>query len=298
MLTRCDEENLAHVSKSMSLKRKSRALFRVVGSFCRHPSRSVAGLVALREAIRGRVYSERWTSANEEELHSERPKLSHESRNPLREYFDAHHTGRGIWKWTHYFEIYHRHFQKFIGRDVAIVEVGVFSGGSLEMWKQYLGPRCSVYGIDIEPACKVYEDDRTKIFIGDQADRRFWQTFREQVPQVDILVDDGGHLPEQQIVTLEEILPHLRPGGVYMCEDIHGADNRFAAYVAGLASSMHTTSAPDQPGDGVLTALTAPFQRDIHSIHLYPFVAVVEKREVGRDTLVAPRHGTEWQPFL
>ena len=158
--------------------------------------------------------------------------------NPRLLYFESHKTGRGIWKWRHYFDIYHRHFAKFVGREVHIAEIGVYSGGSLNMWKAYFGPRCHVYGVDIEPACKTYEGDRVKILIGDQADRGFWKSFREQVPTLDILVDDGGHAPEQQIVTLEEILPHLRPGGVYFCEDVTWVHNRFAAYVAGLAENL------------------------------------------------------------
>jgi hypothetical protein len=40
-----------------------------------------------------------------------------------------------------------------------------------------------------------------------------------------------------------------------------------------------------------------PFQRSIDSVHLYPFVTVIEKREVPLDVLVAEKRGTEWQPF-
>jgi hypothetical protein len=38
---------------------------------------------------------------------------------------------------------------------------------------------------------------------------------------------------EQQIATREELLPHLQPGGVFLCEDLHGAYNRFASLLAG-----------------------------------------------------------------
>src|SRR5215467_6501501 len=48
--------------------------------------------------------------------------------NPLRKYFDDHSEGHGIWKWLHYFDIYHRHFQSFIGRDVHMMEIGIYSG--------------------------------------------------------------------------------------------------------------------------------------------------------------------------
>ena len=58
-----------------------------------------------------------------------------EASSPLETYFDRLTDGPGIWKWRHYFEIYHRHFQRFIDRPVVVVEVGVYSGGSLGMWQ-------------------------------------------------------------------------------------------------------------------------------------------------------------------
>jgi hypothetical protein len=207
------------------------------------------------------------------------------------DYFEGHVTGRGIWKWRHYFEIYERHFRRFVDQEVHLVEIGVYSGGSLDMWKAYFGPRCHVYGVDIEPACKAYEDDeRTRVFIGDQADRTFWHTLRRQVPRVDIIIDDGGHLAEQQIVTLEEMLPHLRGGGVYLCEDVAPSHNGFAAYIAGFTDALNAGG--DQVGE------PTPLQREIHSVHRYPFVVVIEKCSQLRDELVAPMRGTEWQPFL
>src|SRR5262245_56734777 len=93
------------------------------------------------------------------------PGNEHRPANPLRDYFMAHKTGPGISKWMHYFDIYHRHLQKFRGRDVRVLEIGVYSGGSLRMWREYFGPKALVYGADIEPACSAYESERTTIFI-------------------------------------------------------------------------------------------------------------------------------------
>ena len=61
------------------------------------------------------------------------------SSNVLWDYFRNHNQGRGVWKWEHYFEIYHRHFSKFINQPVDVLEIGVQSGGSLEMWRAYFG---------------------------------------------------------------------------------------------------------------------------------------------------------------
>jgi len=214
--------------------------------------------------------------------------------NPLKLYFDSVTEGRGIWKWRHYFDIYHRHFRQFVGREVHVVEVGIYSGGSLAMWKSYFGPKCVIYGVDIEPACLAYEDQRTRIFIGDQSNRQFWRDFKKQVPRVDVLIDDGGHVPEQQIVTLEEMIPHMRPGGVYLCEDVQGEYNRFGAYVYGLGQSLNGIAR----SRGSETVIASSFQKSISSIHQYPFVTVIEKNHVAIGQFVAPKHGTEWQPFL
>ncbi len=71
-----------------------------------------------------------------------------------------------IHKWDHYFEIYDRHFKKYKGRDIVLLEVGVSTGGSLQMWSDYFGEGSKFYGIDIDPRCKEFENENTKIFIG------------------------------------------------------------------------------------------------------------------------------------
>ena len=162
--------------------------------------------------------------------------------NRLREFFYGRTEGQGIWKWDHYFDIYERHFRKFRDKEANILEIGLYGGGSLEMWKDYFGANAMIYGVDIEEACMAYEQDNVKIFIGDQADPFFWEKFKLEVPLLDIVVDDGGHTPEQQRVSLDELLPHIRSGGVYCCEDVHGDPNEFASYVHSLSHRLNDSS--------------------------------------------------------
>lgn len=208
--------------------------------------------------------------------------------NALRKFFDERTEGPGIWKWLHYFDIYDCHFRRFRGKEVHFLEIGVYSGGSLDMWRDYFGPNAQIYGADIEPDCRVYERDGVRIFIGDQENREFWRYFRQTVPALDVVVDDGGHAPEQQIVTLEELLPFLRPGGIYLCEDVHGEFNRFACYAHGLGHKLNQIQ---------MGGLCTPFQSAVGSIHLYPSAVVIERNAVPVDRLTAPKHGTQWQPF-
>jgi cephalosporin hydroxylase len=253
-----------------------------------------SAIFGLRNAMyskRGYVYASRWNRKYETDNSS----VNNSGNNPLRTFFDANKEGNGIWKFIHYFDIYQRHFSKYVGKEVHIVEVGIYSGGSLKMWKNYFGDKCKIYGIDIQKECMSYEDESIKIFIGDQENRNFWKEFKEKVPRVDILIDDGGHLVEQQIATLEEMLPHLSPGGVYLCEDVAGNRNRLTAYINGMQNYLNTINHLTGP---VQRSTNTGFQQQVCSIHQYPYVFIVEKQDVLVNELTAPKHGTLWAPFF
>jgi cephalosporin hydroxylase len=222
-------------------------------------------------------------------------------RNDFQKFFENRCQGLGVWKWQHYFDIYHRHLSKFRSKPVRIVEIGVYSGGSLDMWRNYFRDLIEIIGVDIEPMCKRYERPGVQILIGDQADRKFWAKFREAVPSFDIVVDDGGHEPHQQIATMEELLPYLNPGGVYICEDVHGVRNQFVQRIYGLADELNSVlrfEADHDNPDRRLAVKASAVQGLIDSITLYPFVVAIELRERRMGELVAPKRGTQWEPFL
>lgn len=209
----------------------------------------------------------------------------HSEANPLAEYFYSN-PGRGACKWHHYFEIYHRHFARFRGKSPVVVEIGVAFGGSLPMWHSYFGPETRVIGIDVDPACRQFEEAATTIIVGDQADRAFLGTVRERVPHVDILIDDGGHTMAQQIATFEELYPHIQPDGIYLCEDVHtsllpnfGGGHRregtFLEYSKALVDRLFSWHSPDPAALAV-----DDFTKMTHGMHFYDGVVVMEKRRM------------------
>lgn len=276
----------------MSLTDRLSLLRASVGSLLKRPRASALTFAVVSESTQASDFARRWAELRARTAPGASA-ANGEASNPLRRYFDSVVEGPGIWKWLHYFEIYHRHLQRFVGKPVTVVEVGVYSGGSLPMWREYFGAECQIHGVDIMPECRVYgsEANRTTIHIGDQGDRSFWRSFRSIVPDVDVLIDDGGHRPEQQIVTLEEMLPHLRPGGVYVCEDM---GRRFAAYVQAFSSALYEYRSKSE---SELASDASLLQSEIDSVHLYPFVAVIEKRSTPLPRFQSVRHGTQWQPF-
>jgi hypothetical protein len=254
----------------------------VIGCVLRHPLWSARRLSRFPEAWRARRLIHDWPAT----AWPTAPPSSDASANTLRRLFDARVQGRGMFKWLHYFDAYQRHLQKFVGTHVHLVEVGVYSGGSLELWRDYLGPHARITGIDIMRECERYGGERICILIGDQGDRSFWRHARDTLPPIDVLIDDGGHTAEQQRVTLEETLPYLRPGGVYICEDVHNEGNRFASFVQSMADGLN--AAPE---------VASPLQAQVLSVHLYPFLVVVERAAEPMPRLQAEKRGTEWASY-
>ena len=210
--------------------------------------------------------------------------------NDLAKYF-TENTGKPIHKWKHYFEIYDRHFSRLRGTDVHIVEFGVSKGGSMQMWKEYFGPGARIYGIDIDPSCKEHEEDQVEIFIGDQANRQFLRSVAEEIPRIDILLDDGGHKMKQQIATFEELFPHIHENGVYLCEDLHtsywqkygggyrkrGTFIEYSKNFIDQINAWHSKSGRLEVTD---------FTRSAYSLHYYDSILVIEKRPVEEPNTV------------
>ncbi len=130
-----------------------------------------------------------------------------------------------------------------------MVEFGVFQGGSLQMWRDYFGPRARIIGVDINPECRIFAEDQIEIMIGDQEDRNFLRSIAAAVPRIDILLDDGGHTMKKQIATFEELFPHIDKNGVYLCEDLltsyrptSAAGTRTRTRLLNTARTLSTTS--------------------------------------------------------
>ncbi|OGR68838.1 MAG: hypothetical protein A2081_01145 [Elusimicrobia bacterium GWC2_61_19] len=209
--------------------------------------------------------------------------------NDLEKHFNGN-TGRLINKWQHYFEIYERHFSRFRGKEVNVVEFGVSQGGSLRMWKDYFGPGANIFGVDINPHCSKLEEERVRIFVGDQADRSFLRSLAGQLPRIDILIDDGGHTMEQQINTFEELFPRVDPNGVYLCEDLHTSYMRdwgggyrkrgtYIEYSKNFIDQINAWHAPRTSGLKI-----NDFTRSAYSLNYYDSVLVIEKRPIKPPT--------------
>jgi cephalosporin hydroxylase len=124
-----------------------------------------------------------------------------------------------VLKATPFLPAYHRHLAKFQGQPLTMLEVGVYGGGSLQMWRHFLGPQATIVGVDVLDGCKQHEADGIHVRIGDQGDPDFLVALDDEFGPFTIVVDDGGHHMHQQLTTFETLFPRLAAGGVYACED-------------------------------------------------------------------------------
>jgi len=132
------------------------------------------------------------------------------------EIWDAH---EGLYSVKHetFPDLYDHHLGRFVGTDCTLIEFGILRGGSLQIWRKFLGSKARIIGVDCEP-----HDDWKKLngdaetVVGFQEDAKLLA----DLPAADIVIDDAGHFPDPQIATFDALWPRLKPGGVYVVEDL------------------------------------------------------------------------------
>jgi hypothetical protein len=117
-----------------------------------------------------------------------------------------------------YQRIYPWFLSHFKNKEINLLEIGVADSESLKLWKGYFN-RVNLFAIDILPI-KI-EDIKVKLFQVDQSDESQLLNFVNDNPEpFDLIIDDGSHVPDHQMLTLKSLWPKLKSGGVYIIEDI------------------------------------------------------------------------------
>jgi Methyltransferase domain len=126
-----------------------------------------------------------------------------------------------VHKWHHYLPIYDRYLTPWRGRPVRMLEIGVSRGGSMALWRKFLGPDAVLFGIDIDPGCAAFNGQAAEVRIGSQADPDFLRAVVEEMGGLDIVLDDGSHVSKHIRASLDTLYPLLADGGLYIIEDLH-----------------------------------------------------------------------------
>lgn len=117
---------------------------------------------------------------------------------------------------------YHRFYPWFLthlrGQNVNFLEIGIDKTESLKLWKGYFG-NVNLHGIDIDE--KEFNDTEVTLHKIDQSNSLELDKFVADVGiKFDVILDDGSHVPEHQILTINKLWNLVKPGGIYIIEDI------------------------------------------------------------------------------
>ena len=131
-------------------------------------------------------------------------------------------TDKGLLQ-HNYLDKYEFFLKPFKDRAFTLLELGVFTGASEDMWEAYF-PKAEIHGVDIDPECKQYEKGRVRIHIMDLAKKENLLELRALRPLV--IIDDASHLWSHQLLALFTLFDVLPSGGVYILEDMETSLNR------------------------------------------------------------------------
>ncbi len=121
----------------------------------------------------------------------------------------------------HYLTNYEEYFSHLSDKPIKLLELGVYKGGSLFMWRDYF-EKGHIIGLDFYPTKISDASGRIKTYQGRQEDRNLLDRIAlENAPEgFDIIIDDCSHIASLSRISFWHLFEnHLKPGGIYVIED-------------------------------------------------------------------------------
>ncbi|MHB8521772.1 MAG: class I SAM-dependent methyltransferase [Limisphaerales bacterium] len=187
--------------------------------------------------------------------------------------------------YTRYYELHLAAVREHVR---AVLEIGVFKGASMRMWRDYF-PHAKVWGVDRDPKAKQHEEERILVRIGDQRDGAFLREIACEAGSAegfDLVVDDGGHRMSQQRASFEVLWPYVRPSGFYAVEDLHTSywqtycdEAPFVGALKALVDdvNVHGKAQFANKLRNVKELELTEHERTVEAVHFYPSLCVVQK---------------------
>jgi len=118
-----------------------------------------------------------------------------------------------------YIPIYKKYFEPIKKEVKKVLEIGIYQGASHKMWHDYF-EEAIIYGLDLHEFNLA--TDRFISFIADQGNKEHLKLFINKCgSDFDIIIDDGSHRWMDQQVSLGFLFRFVKPGGIYIIEDLH-----------------------------------------------------------------------------
>ena len=124
-----------------------------------------------------------------------------------------------------YLPIYEQFFAPLRHAPISLLELGVQNGYSLRTWREYF-TAATLVGVDCGPPLDLRLPN-TFCYQSDQADPRLPELLAAHAP-FDVVLDDASHVSANTIASFDLLWPLVRPGGIYIIEDLACHDDTSA----------------------------------------------------------------------
>jgi hypothetical protein len=196
-----------------------------------------------------------------------------------------------------YLNFYEQQFARRRQEPLTLLEVGVFNGASVRTWREYF-PNAKIVGADIEPMAKRWRGERIEIEYMDQSNLEDLNRVAIKHGPFDIVIEDGSHLWEHQITTLKTLYPHVRPGGLYVVEDLQTNFGEMQADYRGVATQTcvqflktwldYHIADTLLPLQGLEDPFLRTYGRGALTMNFYKRVCLIEKRALPLPAAAQP----------
>jgi cephalosporin hydroxylase len=126
---------------------------------------------------------------------------------------------------TYIEDVYEEYLEPYRNKKINILEIGVSWGGSIRLWNDYF-KYAKVYGIDNFSCGGEYRNKSIDLIEGKLKrvniveDNAYSPDIVDQLPDFDVIIDDGPHTTFSQKEFIRLYLPKLKSGGIMFIEDI------------------------------------------------------------------------------
>jgi len=133
-------------------------------------------------------------------------------------------------KYESYLDYYNEIFMPFKNKDISLLEIGIQNGGSLQTYLNFFKNAEMIVGCDIDDKCNNlnYDDKRIKVVVGNINSNETYNKISSLKNQFDILIDDGSHISSEIIISFIKYFSIVKPGGIYVIEDLHCSYDLFS----------------------------------------------------------------------
>lgn len=200
-----------------------------------------------------------------------------------------------------YTKVYGNYFADLKHQPIVFLEIGIDQGASVKIWESFF-KNAEFHFIDNNQAAIQYHSTYSHYHILDQANVEALTNFANGIGKTfDVIIDDGSHMVNHQLISFDTLFPYLSPGGIYIIEDLntsywkpYGGDGTLKepkagpqttiGFLKGLVDDVNRSGAMTGCADIRKTPKSiheklSCYQKEIEFIHFYNSICVIKKRK-------------------